>query len=201
MATRHPKRGPRGADAHTRDDILRAALTLFIDTGYEATSMRAVARAAGVDASLPRHYFPSKSQLFVEALGPFEHVEGNMAILAAGPPDRVGERIVRMFLGLWDSPTLGPRLKILLVTGTNTPEIAEVFKAVVVQKVFVRIVEAVGGDDAPGRAAALASQMLGLALARYVLQLEPMASATPDWIVERFAPSVQLLVTGHHATT
>lgn len=195
-APRSPKRGPRGAEAHTRDDILRAALVCFSARGYSATSMRAIAKEAGVDPSLPRHYFSSKSMLFVEALGPLAHLPGQVSAIASGSEDQIGERILRVFLFLWESPESGPRLRILLTTAASTPEIGEVLKRVMFGTIFAQVEQATGRDDAALRASAIASQMMGLALARYILSLEPLASATTEEIVARFAPSIQLLATG-----
>ncbi len=200
MAARAPMhRGPRGGDAHTRADIVRSALRLFTEKGYERTSMRAIAREAGVDPSLPRHYFPTKSQLFVEALGPMGQLEGRVGTIAGGAPAEVGEQIVRTFLSLWDSPEYGPRLRILLTTAATTPEIGEMLKAMLFHTMFQRVAAATGVDDAAARSAAIASQMVGLALMRYVLRLEPLASATPDEIVARFTPAIQVLATGKPA--
>jgi AcrR family transcriptional regulator len=158
--------------------------------------MRAIAREAGVDPSLPRHYFASKSALFVEALGPMGQLDERVHVITSGNPESIGENIVRTFLALWDSPEFGPRLRILLTTAATTPEIGEVLKLVLFHGLFVRIARATGVDDASDRASAVASQMMGLALARYVLKLEPVASAPPEAIVARFGPAVQVLVTG-----
>ncbi len=189
-------RGPRGPEADTRADILRAALTLFSAHGYETTSMRAIAKQAGVDPSLPRHYFASKSELFVEALGPVEQIERNVTRLIPGSPDLLGARMIGVFLEVWDSPELGARLRILLQSAVGTPEIADIARAMLFERLFLPIAKGVGPDDAEGRAAAALSQMLGLVVARYILRVEPIASADQEYLIARFAPQVQRLITG-----
>jgi len=175
---------------------VRAALVLFSAHGFEATSMRGIAKAAGVDPSLPRHYFPSKSALFVEAVGPLDQIDGNVTRVIDGPADGLGERLVGAFLDVWDSPVLSGRLRILVQNAAGTPEIAETAKSFLFERLFLRIALAVGPEDAPARAAAALSQMLGLVVARYVLRVEPIASASREELLRRFAPAVQRLITG-----
>jgi AcrR family transcriptional regulator len=189
-------RGPRGADSDTRKDIVRAALALFSAHGFDGTSMRAIAKEAGVDPSLPRHYFPSKSALFVEALGPLDQIEDNLARIIPGPTELLGERLVTGFLNVWDSPVLSARLRTLVQTAVGTPEIADVARTLLVERLFVRIAKSVGPDDAYERAAATLSQMLGLVVTRYILRVEPIASAPRAEIIATFAPAVQRLITG-----
>jgi len=158
--------------------------------------MRAVARKAGVDPSLPRHYFPTKSALFIEALGPIDQIEARISAVVAGPPDAIGDNMVRNFLALWDSPEFGPRLHIVLSSALATPEIAAVAKGLLYSKLFLPIASSVPGDDPPGRAAAAMSQAVGLAASRYLLKVEPIASASADELVARFGPVMQRHITG-----
>jgi AcrR family transcriptional regulator len=158
--------------------------------------MRAIAKEAGVDPSLPRHYFPSKSALFVQALGPLDQIDGNLERVTAGPADRLGERLVGAFLDVWDSPVLSGRLRTLVQSAAGTPEIAEIAKALLFERLYLRIAVSIGPDDAEARGAAALSQMLGLAVARYILRVEPIASAPREELIRRFAPAVQRLITG-----
>ncbi len=158
--------------------------------------MRAIAKEAGVDPSLPRHYFPSKSALFVEALGPLDQIDGNLERVIAGPADRLGERLVGAFLDVWDSPELSARMMILVQSAVGMPEIAAIARTVLLERVFLRVALAVGPDDANARAAAALSQMLGLVVTRYILRVEPIASATREELIRRFGPAFQRLITG-----
>ena len=189
-------RGPRGADADTRADIVRAALALFSAHGYEATSMRAIAKEADVDPSLPRHYFPSKSALFVEALGPIDQVERNVGLGLLASPDHLGETMLGLILDVWDSPESGPRMRILVQSAAGTPEIAGIARSILFERLMLPIAKSVGLEDADARAAAALSQILGLIVARYILQVEPLASASREDLIRRFAPAIQRLITG-----
>jgi AcrR family transcriptional regulator len=175
---------------------VRAALALFSAHGYEATSMRAIAKEAGVDPSLPRHYFPSKSALFVESLGPLDQIEGNLGLITSGPVDRLGERMMGAFLAVWDSPELNARMRILVQSAAGTPEIAEIARGILFERLFLRVATSVGPEDAHARAAAALSQVIGLVVTRYILRVEPIASAPREEIIRRFAPNVQRLITG-----
>lgn len=189
-------RGPRGAGADTRADILRAALALFTESGYDRTSMRAIAHAAGVDPSLPRHYFPSKPLLFVEALGPFEGVEARIAFILEGPRSELGRRIVATIVGFWDSTEYGPRLRTLVTSAVSSPEVGGVARGVLFERLILRIAGGVSPIDVEGRAAAVASQVFGLIATRYIFRIEPIASASAKEIEDRFGPIMQRLVTG-----
>jgi len=189
-------RGPRGAQADTRTDIVRAALVLFSAHGFEATSMRGIAKAAGVDPSLPRHYFPSKSALFVEALGPVDQIDRNLGRILVVPPERLGEAMLGAILEVWDSPELGTRMRILVQSAAGTPEVAVIARSILFERLLLPIATSVSPEDAPARAAAALSQLLGLVVTRYILQVEPIASASRDELLRRFAPAVQRLITG-----
>ncbi len=194
MAVPNPRpRGPRGADADTREDIKAAALELFAAHGYEGASLRAIAREAGVDPALVRHYFESKSELFVASMGPLDQIVSRTQFILAGERDTVGERIVRAFLAVWGSDEYGPRLKAILRTAVTNPEIATVAKRMILEQLFLVVARGVPDAGVPevDRAAATASQMIGLGVTRYILGLEPVASMTDDEVVAQFAPAVQ----------
>ncbi len=197
MTTRASRpRGPRGAQADTRTDIVDAARELFIAGGFEGTSMRAIAKAAGVDPSLPRHYFPSKPALFVEAIAPIEYVDVAIGRVLEGPEDALGSRLVATFVTLWDSPELGGRLRTLITSAAASPEVAAAGRTILFERFFAHVARSVGPDDVEARAAAALSQLLGLALGRYVLQLAPLASATAEQLAAAYGPNVQRLITG-----
>lgn len=185
-----PSRGPRPAGANTRDDILTAAASLFAADGYERTSMRAIAREAGVDPGLVRHYFDSKVELFVEALRPRLDLETQVQTLAQGDPDAVGERVITFFLNTWAHPEAGPRILTLLRTSLDHPDVARYVRVLIVEGVIERVAKAVGATDPAAAATAAASQVMGLAMIRHAAQWEPLASMPHDEVVRRFAPIV-----------
>jgi AcrR family transcriptional regulator len=195
MAARRA-RGPRGAGVDTRAEILAAAVTVFSEHGFDGTSLRAIAREAGVDPGLIRHYFDSKADLFVAALRPIPPGDPRLTALLEGDPDTAGERLITTFLTLWDDPELQPQLRAILVSALSSPEVADSMAALLLGELLAGLTRSIGGDNLPMRASACASQLAGLALARYVLRFEPIASAPPAQVVALYGPTLQRYLTG-----
>ena len=182
------KRGPRQDGVEARAAIIDAARRQFAEQGYEGASMRAIARSAGVDPALVSYYFGSKSGLFLESLRlPVNPAQAIDAVLAEGTGD-LGERLATRFLQVWDEPATGEPVISVLRSAASRPEMLREF---VERQIVPRLAAALEGPDAELRALAFASQMLGLAMARYVLRVEPLASAEPAQIVALIGPTLQ----------
>ena len=188
--------GRRPGDSGTREAILRVAKQSFAERGYAATSLRGVARAAGVDPSLITHFFGSKDGLFEAALAlPLDPGSLVPALLSDGT-DGLGERVVRTFLGVWDgTPGQGPMLA-MLRSAVSHEDSAEQLRALLLRVLLRPLALGAGGDDSDLRAALLASQVVGLAVTRYVLRLEPVASADADTLAAALGPTLQRYLTG-----
>lgn len=187
------KRGPRQDGVQARELILDAARGQFAEQGYEGATMRAIARDAGVDPALVSYYFGSKSALFVESLRlPVNPADAIAAVLAEGT-EGLGERLVTRFLQVWDNPSSGEPIISVLRSAASRPELLREF---VERQIVPRFAAGLEGPDAELRATAIASQMLGLALVRYVLRVEPLASAAPEQVVARIAPNLQRYIDG-----
>jgi len=187
--------GRRPGDSGTRQAILAAARHSFGNGGYAGTTIRGVARAAGVDPALVHHYFGSKDALFTAALELPVDPAVLVPHLLAGGLDGLGERVVRTFLGIWDAtPGQGPMLA-LLRSAVSDERAAASLRDFLSRVVLGPLAEASGGQDAPLRAALAASQMVGLAITRYVVKLEPVASATPDLLGPAIGPTLQRYLT------
>ena len=188
-------RGRRPAGEDTRQLIIDAARGRFAAKGYDATTMRGVARSAEVDPRLVHHYFESKEDLFVAALDlPVRPQDVVPALLGPGA-DGVGERLVRFFFAVWDSPTGRDQIVALLGAAISSPEAARMLREFLSRELFGRIAQGLGGTDPALRGSLVATQMVGLALTRYVLKLEPIASAPLDDLVPWLAPTVQRYLT------
>jgi AcrR family transcriptional regulator len=186
-------RGPRQDGVEAREAILDAARKHFASRGFEGATMRGIAREADVDPALVSYYFGSKSALFVESLRlPVNPRDAIAAVLAEGT-DGLGTRLVTRFLQVWDNPATGEPIVGVLRSASSQPELLRAF---VEQQILPRLAPAIGGPDAELRATAVATQMLGLALARYVLRVEPIASAPPEAVVALIGPTVQRYVDG-----
>jgi AcrR family transcriptional regulator len=188
--------GRRPGDSGTREAILTVAKQTFAEQGYAGTSLRAVARAAGVDPSLITHFFGSKDGLFEASLAlPLDPGTLVPQLLAAGTDD-LGERVVRTFLAVWDStPGQGPMLA-MLRSAVSHQDSAEQLRALLLRALLRPLAIGAGGDDPDLRAGLLASQVVGLAVTRYVLRLEPVASADADTLATAVGPTLQRYLTG-----
>ena len=191
-----PRRGPRPKGVDTRAVILAAAATVFSREGYERGSVRAVAREAGVDPALIRHYFESKTDLFVESLRPAIDLEQQAAFLASGDPDRVGERLLKFMLSIWEDPARGPRLLQILHAALVHEDVAVFVRGLIVEGVIARVARAVGAPDPLTAASMTMSQMMGLAMMRYAARIEPLSSMSGEQLVALYAPTVTGLLRG-----
>jgi AcrR family transcriptional regulator len=187
-AKRGPGRPADGGDRRTA--ILSAAREQFAATGYAAASVRGIARQAGVDPALVHHYFGTKEQVFVAAMQlPFQPGEMLPQVLA-GDPEGMGERLVRLFLGAWDSPEFRAPMLGMLRSAMTGEQGAAMLREFVGSALIGRVAEAVGPVD-PLRVQAAAAQMVGVVILRHVIRLEPLASASVDDVVALIAPAVQ----------
>ncbi|MFJ9631301.1 TetR family transcriptional regulator [Streptomyces sp. NPDC101175] len=190
-------RPPRTESADTRDRILAAAREEFSERGYEKTSVRGIAKAAGVDPALVHHYFGTKEQVFeasIEvAFAPAAHAP---EAVAEGPLDGVGERLTRFIFGVWENPATRKPLLAVVRSAVNNDAAAAVFRRLVVSQVLGRVAAQLDLPDAELRAELAAAQLVGTAMLRYVIKVEPLASADPEQIIARIAPVVQGHLTG-----
>ncbi|PWI17206.1 TetR family transcriptional regulator [Streptomyces sp. Act143] len=181
----------------TRDRILTAAREEFSERGYEKTSVRGIAKAAGVDSALVHHYFGTKEQVFEAAVevafAPALKVRD--AVLEA-PLDDVGERMTRVIFGLWENPVTRKPLLAIVRSAVNNEAAATVFRRLVSTQLLRRIAGELDAPDAELRAELAAAQLVGVAMMRYVIRIEPVASADVEQIVARVAPVVQGHLTG-----
>ncbi|MEU5634328.1 TetR family transcriptional regulator [Streptomyces rishiriensis] len=190
-------RPPRAESADTRDRILTAAREEFSERGYDKTSVRGIAKAAGVDSALVHHYFGTKEQVFEAAIEvAFAPALNAPTAVADGPPDQVGERLARFILGVWENPTTRKPLLAIVRSAVNNDTAAAVFRRLVASQLLRRIASQLDLPDAELRAELAAAQLVGCAMLRYVIKVEPLASADLEQIIARVAPVVQGHLTG-----
>lgn len=188
-------RGRRRGSPDTRAAILDAARELFAAGGLSGTSVRAVAARAGVDPALVHHYFGSKDDLFVAALSlPVDPREVLAPVVALGP-DGAAERMLRTFLAVWDDPAL--QLPLLAIARSMVdPSGGELFRDGFLKVVVGPLGVALGLEEPERRMPLVASQVLGLILMRYLLDVEPIASMSAEELVATYAPTLQRYLTG-----
>jgi AcrR family transcriptional regulator len=191
-----PRTGRRPGEPGTRGRIADAARRLFAERGFDRTSVRAVAAEAGVDPALVHHYFGTKQRLFIEAVDfPIDAVRA-IETLAVDHPEEVGERLVRFALRLWDDPVVLPRLLAVLRSAVTDPEAGKLLGTLFTRQGPVQLLRALGADQPDLRAELVGTQLVGLAVARHVLRVEPLASADHETIVAAVGPTMQRYLTG-----
>lgn len=187
---RSARRGPRAA-GDARRDILDAARRLFAEHGYAGTSLRAVAREAGVDPGLVHHYFEGKGQLFTLTMGVDVDPAAVVEIILSHPREDVPAAIVATALAVWEDQVGRQRLLGILGSLTTQPQTAHAFGEFVIDQVLTPIARGLGVDQPRRRAVLVASQIAGLAMARFVLRLQPLAGAERPQVIADLAPTLR----------
>jgi len=196
-AQREPKVGRRPGNQDTRGQIVTAARHAFAAKGFAGASMRGIAAEAGVDAALIHHYFESKQQLFLATIAMPLGLPGLLEQVAAGDRNDLGERLGRTVLGVWDSelqPSLVAAIRTALTDAALTRSVGEFFTLEVIGQVLRR--DDLSPDEANRRAGLVASQVLGLVIGRYVLQLPVLVDRETADLVAEISPTVQRYVEG-----
>ncbi|HEY3522575.1 MAG TPA: TetR family transcriptional regulator [Candidatus Limnocylindrales bacterium] len=190
-----PRTGRRPGTPATRDRILDAARAGFAERGFDNASIRDVAARAGVDPALVHHYFGSKQQLFVAAME--WPIDPSVAIprLAAGDLSGLGERLTRFVVELWEDPGFQPVIVGLIRSAASDPVAARMLRELVEAGPLAALSGVVGGPEAALRAELVGSQLIGFAMARYILRVEPLASADRETVVSLLAPTLQRYLT------
>jgi len=191
-----PRTGRRPGSSGTQDAILDSARNLFGANGYNATSIRRIAQGAGVDPALVHHYFGTKEQLFVAAMELPLNPADMIGPLLLGDRDGLGERLLRSFLAVWDSePTRAPMLA-MIRSAVQHEQAATMMREFIEGVIVARAVATLAVDNVEWRASLVSTQVLGLAIARYIIKVEPLASAEPDEVVAAIAPTLQRYLVG-----
>jgi AcrR family transcriptional regulator len=192
--------GRRAGPTRTRQSILDAARHAFATYGYDATSIRLVARSAGVDPALVHHFFANKPGLFAAASELPIDPEAFVTALLAGPRSTLGRRLVRAVLELWDAPGVFEPFLALIRGAVSHEDAARLLREFVTAEILGRLSAAAAPDHPEARAALAGSQVVGLAMARKVVRIEPLASASPEWLASVVGPTIQRYLTGRLAT-
>lgn len=195
-APRRRGRPRAGAAGSGRERILAAAATEFRERGYEAASLRSIARRAGVDAALVHHYFEDKAGLFTQVVHVPLRPDRILAQVLGGPTENYGVELVRSVLTAWGRPAVRPAATALMRTAIGTGVGAHMVRSFLQREMLHRLAVASGAPDAELRAALAASQLAGILMLRFVMEVEPLASAPVEEIVAAVGPVVQWHLTG-----
>ncbi|WP_233576222.1 TetR/AcrR family transcriptional regulator [Saccharopolyspora rhizosphaerae] len=197
MSTTEPKRrGRRPNGADTKEALLTAAREVFAEQGYEAATVRVIASNAGVDPAMVNHWFGGKEGLFIAAVQiPVNPVEILRQVLD-GPREQIGERIIRGFVTTWDGVG-GGQFAALMRSVAGSEQAVSMLREFVQNLLFRQLIKSLDVDHPEMRVALCGSQLVGLGMARYVVRIEPLASAEPDVVAATIGPNLQHYLTGN----
>jgi AcrR family transcriptional regulator len=175
--------------AATRNAILSAARKLLTERGYEGTTIRAVASVVGVDPSMVMRYYGSKAGLFGAAVDLDLHLDK----VPQPQVDRLGETIIRHFLSRWEGDLSDEVITLLLRSASTNPMAAQHVRSVFETQIATFVMRMTGHEatEATHRAGLASTQLLGLALTRYVLELPPVVSMDTETLVQNLSPVLQ----------
>jgi AcrR family transcriptional regulator len=190
------RRGRRQGGPVSRDAVLRAAKRQFATSGYDKTTLRAIADDAQVDPSMVIYLFGSKAALFRESMKlvlPADLLTNALA----GDDDDLGCRIVRTYLGIWEQPDTAASMASIVQSATSNSDANEAFRSFLHDYLLTAVTGALGGgDEARLRAMLAATNLVGTAMLRYVMRVPPLSSLGVDQVVRLIGPAVQRFLTG-----
>lgn len=179
----------------SRDAVLAAAKKRFAEQGYERTTLRSIADDAHVDPAMVLYLFGSKVELFRESLRLIIDPELLVTSLAEGEGD-MGSRLVRVYLRIWESPETGSSMVSMLQSATANGDAHEAFRSFIQSYVLAGVSGVLGGgEQARVRATLAATTLVGTAMLRYVMRIEPLASLPSDDLVRLLTPTVTRYLT------
>lgn len=183
--------GRRPGTSDTRDQILAVARRRFATRGYDATSLRGIATDAKVDPALLIHYFGTKEGLFTAATG----LPTGLSEVFAGQQGQTlrdfAESLARSYLGFVDSDESRNAILALVRSAVSNENAAAMLREFLAAELLPVIASRTGHENAPLRAGLVAAQLMGVAMLRHVVRLDPVAGATPDEIVALVAPVIE----------
>jgi AcrR family transcriptional regulator len=183
--------GRRPGTSPSREKILEVARLAFPANGYTETSLRGIARDAGVDPSLIVQFFGSKAGLFAAIVEwPFDASEV-ITQISEVPAGRVGEFAARRFISHWDRDEHRNPVLSLIHAALADPAAAAMFREFLTVNLTLPMVERVGADLPQLRAALLASELIGFGLSRYVLGFDALTSASSEELIAALGATLQ----------
>jgi AcrR family transcriptional regulator len=182
--------GRRPGPTTTREAIAEAARRQFAELGYDRATMRGIASEAGVDAALVVRFHGSKDALFRDVMALPPAVAEAIASLADGTTESLGRRLAQVVVGMLEDPRSRSIVLGRIRSASSHPDAAALVRETVTRDLG-RLVAAVTDDEPENRAVLVGSQVVGLALARHVVRVEPLASLPAADVIEYLAPVFQ----------
>jgi AcrR family transcriptional regulator len=191
-----PRRGPKAARGEIAERILTAARTSFATRGYAGTTLRDVAAAASVDRALVTYYFTSKAGLLAAAIEPPEGFIEDAIRASSAPLRHRGRALTENMLTQWETPGLAEVLQSIILTAAHEPTAMQRLRGVFSGSLLAAVAGHLDDDERTLRAGLVASQLIGVAMARYVWRVGTLAELDRDQVVRYIAPTIQRYLTG-----
>lgn len=189
-------RGRRPGEGHARDDIESAARDAFARDGFAMTSIRSVARTAGVDPALVRHYFRNKENLFASVIRlPFDPEIAVQRMTNAGPQG-VGRELATVVAEILADPDRSQLVIAMIRAAATEPQGAQLIEGALNETVITPIVALLGAEHAEKRAALSSAQIIGFLMATLVLRMPPLVALDTQGVITALGPTLQHTLTG-----
>lgn len=195
-ATPEKRRGPKGQRGQAADRILIAARSSFATSGYAGTTLRSVADAAQVDPALITYYFSSKTGLLAAALEPPANFARTVATAAAAPRPIRGRALVDAMLSQWEDPAFAEISRSIILTAAHEPVAMDRLRQLFARTILPAVASNLDDQERYLRVGLIASQMIGVAMTRYVWRVGALADLTPQQVARYVAPTIQRYLTG-----
>jgi len=193
-----PRRGRRVGSSNTRDAILAAAKKSFATDGFAATTIRKIAKDAGVDPALVMQFYQSKDVLFAASLAVSADALNSMADAYEGPIEGLGVRVTRAFISLWEQKSGDSEALMAMQRAAMSSEVAASQLRDFVQYRLVEVISPKlhGVSDAPLRAGLAAAMLVGVIVSRDLVRVPIVADAHQEVVIELVGASIQTILTG-----
>ena len=190
------RRGPKGRRGEVAERILSAARASFAANAYEGTTLRAVAAAADVDPALVTYYFSGKAGLFAAALEPPEGLADRVKAAAQAPLEERGRALIEAMLSQWENPAFAENFRSLILTAAHEPIAMERLRELFTGTILGAMAETLDGEERHLRASLVSSQIIGVAMTRYVWRVGALAEVTAEEVARYVAPTIQRYLSG-----
>jgi AcrR family transcriptional regulator len=190
------RRGPKAKRGEVASRILAAARASFAANGYAGTTLRAVAADAGVDSALVPYYFSDKAGLLAACLELPDGFAEAVAAAAATPARGRGRALIEAMLSQWEDPAFTETFRSIILTAAHEPVAMERLRQVFAETILAAMSRNLEGDERYLRASLVASQIIGVAMTRYVWRVGALAELSNEEVVRYIAPTIQRYITG-----
>ncbi|MFD0308740.1 TetR family transcriptional regulator [Streptomyces sp. NPDC127119] len=188
--------GRRPGNSGTREAILRAARRVFSERSYSTAKMRDIAGEAEVNTALIHHFFENKEGVFLAAIQDVYRVSSVLdQVVLPGPRDELGMRFLSGYMSLWQDPVTREQMLMVVRSAVSNDEAGHLMASFIRENVIRPVVGGIDTAQPELRATLIGSQFVGIAVIRYIIKLEPLASMDNQQMIDIFAPTIQRYLT------